>query len=77
MCTLQQIKEGEMGEAWNTHGEVRNEYETLVGKLKGRDHLEDLGIDGRTIKLGGRVPNSPIEGSCGRGNESSGSMKAG
>jgi hypothetical protein len=29
--------------------EMRNAYEISVGKLKGRDHLEDLGIDGRKI----------------------------
>jgi hypothetical protein len=27
--------------------EMRNAYNILDGKLKGRDHLEDLGIDGR------------------------------
>jgi hypothetical protein len=29
---------------------MRNAYRTFVGNLKGRDHLEDLGIDG-SVKL--------------------------
>jgi hypothetical protein len=29
--------------------EIRSAYKILVGKLKGRDLLEDLGIDGRMI----------------------------
>jgi hypothetical protein len=29
--------------------EMRNGYKILVGKLKGRDHSEDLGVDGRII----------------------------
>jgi hypothetical protein len=29
--------------------EMRNAYKFLVRKLKGRDHLEDLCIDGRII----------------------------
>jgi len=28
-------------------GEARNAQRTLVGRLKGRDHFEDLDIDGR------------------------------
>jgi hypothetical protein len=28
---------------------VRNEYRILVGNMEGTDHLEDLGIDGKTI----------------------------
>jgi hypothetical protein len=42
-------------------GETRNPYNILVGNLKGREHSEDLGIDGRIIlewilrKLGGKV----------------------
>jgi len=28
-------------------GERRGAYRVLVGKLEGRDHLEDPGIDGR------------------------------
>jgi hypothetical protein len=30
-------------------GEKRNECRILVGKLKERDHLEDLRVDGRII----------------------------
>jgi hypothetical protein len=26
---------------------MRNAYNILIGKLKGRDHSEDLGLDGR------------------------------
>jgi hypothetical protein len=31
-------------------GQMRNEYKTLVEKLKGRNHLKDLGIDGRILR---------------------------
>jgi hypothetical protein len=27
----------------------RNAHKILVGKLKGRDHLEDIGVDGMII----------------------------
>jgi hypothetical protein len=30
-------------------GEMRGVYRVLVGKSDGRDHLEDLGVDGRII----------------------------
>jgi hypothetical protein len=30
-------------------GEMRNAYTILVGNLKKRDHLEDLGVDGKMI----------------------------
>jgi hypothetical protein len=30
-------------------GEMRNAYKILDVKLKGRDHLEGLGVDGRII----------------------------
>jgi hypothetical protein len=30
-------------------GKMRNEYQMLVGKPEGRDHSEDLGVDGRII----------------------------
>jgi hypothetical protein len=29
--------------------EMRNAYKVLLGSLKGRDHLEDKGVDGRKI----------------------------
>jgi len=32
------------------HGEERNMYRVLVGKTEGKkDHLEDLGVDGRIL----------------------------
>jgi len=53
VCTspdiIRVIKSRRMG--WTGHvecmGEMRNAYSILVGK--GRDHLEDLGIDGKII----------------------------
>jgi hypothetical protein len=30
--------------------EMRNAYNILVKNLKGRDHLQDTGIDGRIIR---------------------------
>jgi hypothetical protein len=30
-------------------GDTRNEYNILVGMPEGRDHSEDLGVDGRII----------------------------
>jgi hypothetical protein len=30
-------------------GERRGAYRVMVGKLEGRDHLEDPGVDGRII----------------------------
>jgi hypothetical protein len=30
-------------------GEMRNVYEILVRKLKGKNHLGDIGIEGRII----------------------------
>jgi hypothetical protein len=30
-------------------GEIRNVYRILVGNLKGRDRLEELVVDGRTV----------------------------
>jgi hypothetical protein len=38
-----------MGEACSKHGEGRGAYRILVGRTKGRNHLEDPGIDGRII----------------------------
>jgi hypothetical protein len=34
--------------------DTRNAYEILVGNLKGGDHSEDIGIDGRTVSKPGR-----------------------
>jgi hypothetical protein len=33
-------------------GEMRNAYKIFVGNLEGRDHEEDLGVDGRRILNG-------------------------
>jgi hypothetical protein len=30
-------------------GEMRNAYELFDKRLKGRDHFQDLGVDGRKI----------------------------
>jgi hypothetical protein len=37
-------KDHETDKASSMHG--RDAYKILVGKLKGREHLEDLGVDG-------------------------------
>jgi hypothetical protein len=31
-------------------GEMRNAYKILVGKPEGKNHSEDLGVDGRMLK---------------------------
>jgi hypothetical protein len=42
-------------EGWAGHealmGDVRNALKVLVGKVKGKDHWEDLGVDGSIFKL--------------------------
>jgi hypothetical protein len=57
------------------HGEMRNAFKIVVGKPEGKNHLEDLGIDGRIIlklilwKWGGSVWIRFIwfgTGNCGR-----------
>jgi hypothetical protein len=51
----------EMSQACSTHGSNEMYTEFWSGNLKGRDHMEDLGVDGRIIiewvlkKLGGNV----------------------
>jgi hypothetical protein len=46
---IRQIKSRRM--RWAGHvvraGEGRNVYRVLVGKLEGKDHLKDQGVDGR------------------------------
>jgi hypothetical protein len=44
-----QVKEDEMGGVCSTDGRDEKYIQILVGKLKGRDHLEHLGADGRII----------------------------
>jgi len=45
-----QIKKNDMGGACGTHGEEENYTEVLGGgKLRGRDHVEDLDINLRII----------------------------
>jgi hypothetical protein len=39
----------EMGGACSPMGEMRNAYKTWTENLKGRDHVEDLGVGGRII----------------------------
>ena len=34
---------------WHAWGEMRNSHRVLLENLKGRDYLDDLGIDGRII----------------------------
>jgi hypothetical protein len=45
------IKLRRMRWAWHVvcMEEIRNACNILVGKLEGKNHLEDLGIDGRVI----------------------------
>jgi hypothetical protein len=38
-----------MGRAYSEHGGVRNAYKISVDSLKGKDHSEDMGVDGRII----------------------------
>jgi hypothetical protein len=69
-------------------GETRGAYRDLVGKPGGREHLEDPGVDGRTIlkwifkkwDVGhGVVPSvsekGQMVGTCDCGNEPSESIK--
>jgi len=38
-----------MGGACSTYWESRGVYRVLGGKPEGKDHLEDPGVDGRTV----------------------------
>jgi hypothetical protein len=56
----------------------------LVKKLKGRDHAEDLSVEGRIILERSRCGldssgsgEGPVARSCGRGNEPSGCIRRG
>jgi hypothetical protein len=43
------MKEDEMGRACSGQEEMRNSTKFWLESLKGRDHSEDLGVDGRII----------------------------
>jgi hypothetical protein len=43
------MKEDEMGGECSMYGGMRMHTKFRLGSMKGRDHLEDLGIDGRII----------------------------
>jgi hypothetical protein len=44
-----QVKEDEMGTACSTHGEKRNVYRVLVGKLEGKRLMGKLDVGQRII----------------------------
>jgi hypothetical protein len=43
------MKKYEMGRTCRTHGIDKNAYNISVVKLRGRDHLEYTGVDGRIM----------------------------
>jgi hypothetical protein len=49
ICTHDQMKEGEMGEACNAHGGDEKCVQILVGRREGKNHSEGLGVDERII----------------------------
>jgi hypothetical protein len=78
-----------MGRACSTYGRNKKPITFLLKNLKGRDHSEDLGRDGKIIlewilgKQGGKGWNEfiwlktgePVVGPCEHGNEALGSIK--
>jgi hypothetical protein len=68
-------------------GDMRNTYKILVGNQKGRDHMEDLGVDGKIIleRIGWEgvdwihvsQDRDHLPVSCDDANESLGSIKVG
>jgi hypothetical protein len=44
-----EIKEDAMGEAYGTQGRKEKCVQILVGKLKGKNQLKPLGVDGTVI----------------------------
>jgi hypothetical protein len=51
ICTLRRVLTGEdeKGESRFTHGRYKNAYRNLFRNLKGRDHMEHPGVDGRMM----------------------------
>jgi len=49
LCYPHQIKKNEIGAACSRYGERRGAYSVLVGKPERKNHLEDLGVDGRIV----------------------------
>jgi hypothetical protein len=76
-----------MGRACSTNGEKRNAYRILVGNPEGKRPLgrprrrwvDNIKLDLRKIGWDGgdwmNLAQGPVEGSCERGNEPSGSIK--
>jgi hypothetical protein len=46
-CSPHQINKNEIGGGCSTYGEWRGACSVLVGKPEGKNHLEDIGVDGR------------------------------
>jgi hypothetical protein len=46
-----QIKGNDMGWACSAHGKIEMHTKFWLGSLKGRDHLEDLAVEGRMILI--------------------------
>jgi hypothetical protein len=46
-----QIRQDRMGGEYSSMGVMRDASSILVGKRKDRDHLVDIGIDGKQLKL--------------------------
>ena len=49
ICSGDKIEKNEMVKACSAYGERKGVYRVLLGNLMERDHLEDLGVDGRII----------------------------
>jgi hypothetical protein len=44
-----EIKENKMGRACGTYGRHERSIQGFVWRCEGRNHLEDLGVDGRIV----------------------------
>jgi hypothetical protein len=84
------IKKNEMGGACSADGEERGVYRVLVGKPEGKRPLrrprlrweDNIKMDLQKVGCGGRdriqlAQDREVAGSCGCGNEHSGSLKRG